>query len=101
MTADRFPRAPGASRTRVIHRFPGSAMSSVEKRLASAERELRVQFTRIAQLQAELDLLLGAFRRLPGLQFKADRRPNAMGAVRGVSALFGTGGDGAATKPAR
>jgi len=75
-------------------------MSSVEKRLASAERELRVQFTRIAQLQAELDLLLGAFRRLPGLQFKADR-PNAMGAVRGVSALFGTGGDGAATKPAR
>jgi hypothetical protein len=100
MTADRFPRAPGASRTRVIHRFPGSAMSSVEKRLASAERELRVQFTRIAQLQAELDLLLGAFRRLPRLQFKADR-PNARGAVRGVSALFGTGGDGAATKPAR
>jgi hypothetical protein len=28
-------------------------MWSVENRLASAERELRVQFTRIAQLQAE------------------------------------------------
>jgi hypothetical protein len=40
-------------------------MWSVEKRLASAERELRLQFTRIAQLQAELDLLVGALRRLP------------------------------------
>jgi hypothetical protein len=30
----------------------------VEQRLANAERELRTQFTRIAQLRAELDQLL-------------------------------------------
>ena len=36
---------------------------AVEQRLASAERELRIQFTRIAQLQSELDLLLTALRR--------------------------------------
>lgn len=36
-----------------------------EQRLACAERELRIQFTRIAQLQAELDLLQAALRRSP------------------------------------
>jgi len=40
-------------------------MSSVENRLARPEQELRVQFTRIAQLQAELDVLAGTLRRLP------------------------------------
>jgi len=35
-------------------------MSSVENRLARPEQELRVQFTRIAQLQAELDVLAGS-----------------------------------------
>lgn len=47
----------------------GSATESlpaVSQRLANAERELRVQFTRIAQLQAQLDVVLGAFRRSPG-----------------------------------
>ena len=38
---------------------------SVNERLANAERELRVQFTRIAQLQAQLDVVLGALRRSP------------------------------------
>ena len=46
---------------------PGSAATaslwSVNQRLANAERELRVQFTRIAQLQAQLDLVMGALRR--------------------------------------
>ena len=39
------------------------ALWTVEQRLARAEQELRIQFTRIAQLQAELDLLLAAGRR--------------------------------------
>ena len=65
MTVERSPSAPGASRARIIRHYPASRMSSVENRLARAEQELRVQFTRIAQLQAELDLLVGAFKRLP------------------------------------
>jgi hypothetical protein len=47
---------------------PGAATESrwtVNQRLANAERELRVQFTRIAQLQAQLDVVLGALRRSP------------------------------------
>lgn len=40
--------------------------SSIEQRLASAEQELRVQFTRIAQLQAELDLLRATVKRSLG-----------------------------------
>ena len=40
-------------------------MWAVEERLATAERELRAQFTRIAQLQAELDVVSAALRRLP------------------------------------
>lgn len=46
----------------------GSAERSlwaVEQRLDIAERELRTQFIRIAQLQAEFDLLLAALRRSP------------------------------------
>ncbi len=38
---------------------------AVNQRLANAERELGVQFTRIAQLQAQLDVVLGALRRSP------------------------------------
>jgi septal ring factor EnvC (AmiA/AmiB activator) len=41
-------------------------LRSVEQRLANAERELRTQFTRIAQLQAELDQLLAERRRAFG-----------------------------------
>jgi hypothetical protein len=44
-------------------RPPLQSMSPVEQRLASAERELHIQFTRIAQLQAEFDLLQAALRR--------------------------------------
>lgn len=36
---------------------------TVNQRLGNAERELRIQFTRIAQLQAQLDVVLGALRR--------------------------------------
>ena len=36
------------------------ALAECQVRLASAERELRVQFTRIAQLQASVDFLLAA-----------------------------------------
>jgi len=36
---------------------------AVNQRLGNAERELRIQFTRIAQLQAQLDVVLGALRR--------------------------------------
>lgn len=53
--------APGA-----VRRGPAiGSLSAVDQRLASAERELRVQFTRIAQLQAQLDMLLCALRRAP------------------------------------
>jgi hypothetical protein len=41
------------------------SLSTVNQRLANAEREWRVQFTRIAQLQAQLDVVLGALRRSP------------------------------------
>lgn len=44
----------------------GSAFEThwtVNQRLLNAERELSVQFTRIAQLQAQLDVVLGELRR--------------------------------------
>ena len=56
--------APPASRSRV-NRSPTPSMWAVEERLATAERELRAQFTRIAPLQAELDVVSAALRRLP------------------------------------
>jgi hypothetical protein len=55
--------APPAAR-RVVRR--GSAAGSlldVNQRLAKAERELRIQFTRIAQLQTQLDSVMTALRR--------------------------------------
>lgn len=39
---------------------------AIHQRLAHAEEDLRIQFTRIAQLQAQVDLLLAALRRSPG-----------------------------------
>jgi hypothetical protein len=39
------------------------SLRAVEQRLAGTERELRIRFTRNAQLQVELDLLLAALRR--------------------------------------
>jgi hypothetical protein len=55
--------APPAA-SRVVR---GSAESpwGVNQRLAKAERELRIQFTRIAQLQAQLDSVAAALRRSP------------------------------------
>lgn len=66
MTPERFPStsAPFVSRTRMVRGSPTRSIGTVEERLARAERELRVQFTRIAQLQAELDVVLASVRRL-------------------------------------
>ena len=47
------------------------SLSVLNQRLANAERELRTQFIRIAQLQAQLDSLPGALRGSPD---KAHRR---------------------------
>jgi hypothetical protein len=61
---DKFPAESPRRSARTVHR--GTAAESfraVNQRLATAERELHLQFTRIAQLQAQLDLLLGATRR--------------------------------------
>lgn len=54
---------PVASRVRVSRGSTAQSLWAVEQRLGNAERELRIQFTRIAQLQSELDLLLTALRR--------------------------------------
>jgi hypothetical protein len=54
---------PSASTTVGLSRSDGTrgrSLWAVDQRLANAERELRVQFIRIAQLQAQLDLVLGA-----------------------------------------
>jgi hypothetical protein len=56
VTTARFSRA-------IRPRLAAQSLWAVEQRLASAERELRIQFTRISQLQAELDLVLAALRR--------------------------------------
>jgi hypothetical protein len=54
--------SPSASPRRllgVVRRDPATeSLWAVTQRLANAERELRVQFIRIAQLQAQLDLVL-------------------------------------------
>jgi hypothetical protein len=73
MTPDMFPSVstPSASHTRVIRAAPTSN-AAVEQRLARAERELRLQFTRIAQLQAELDLVVATLRR-------SQKRPHRTG----------------------
>jgi hypothetical protein len=65
MASDRFLSVSPtpASRARFDRRSTTQSLWPVEQRLASAERELRIQFTRIAQLQAELDLLQAALRR--------------------------------------
>jgi hypothetical protein len=39
------------------------SLSAVQKRLAQAEHQLEIQFTRIGQLQAQLDLMLAALQR--------------------------------------
>jgi hypothetical protein len=47
-----------------IHRGAAIPPSwTVKQRLGNAERELSIQFIRIAQLQAQLDVVLSALRR--------------------------------------
>lgn len=65
MTARKFSLVtdPPATPGRINGGSERPSVLEFEQRLASVERELRVQFTRIAQVQAELDLVSGAFRR--------------------------------------
>jgi hypothetical protein len=58
--AESAPIAPCASMD-----APPASRRAIEQRLEAAERELRIQFTRIAQLQAQLDLLLATLRSSP------------------------------------
>jgi len=61
-----FPSPSPPSVARAVRRGSGiESIWTINQRLANAERELRVQFTRIAQLQAQLDVVLGALRRSP------------------------------------
>ena len=64
MPTERFASAtaPAATPGR-LNRFTARSVWAIEDRLAAAERELKVQFTRVAQLQAELDLVAAAMRR--------------------------------------
>ena len=59
------PESPPAVSRQVGRASVAESLSVVNQRLASAERELRTQFIRIAQLQAQLDLVLGALRGSP------------------------------------
>lgn len=65
MSPDTFASDPPqvTPRRRFSRGSTAHSLCALEQRLASAERELRIQFTRIAQLQSELDLLLSALRR--------------------------------------
>ena len=65
-----MPRARPAVVTQATSRsgathFLTQSLSTVEERLAAAERELKVQFARIAQLQAQLDRVVTVFRTRP------------------------------------
>lgn len=65
MATDRLTLAAASpnSHRRVIADSSLTSLTVVDERLDSAEWQLRVQFTRIAQLQAELDVMAAAFRR--------------------------------------
>jgi hypothetical protein len=66
MATDSFlSESPPASVARLDRGFTAQSQWAVEQRLARAERELRLQFTRIAQMQAQLDLLTATLRRSP------------------------------------
>jgi hypothetical protein len=65
MRANNIPeRTAPASPRAVRDRSAAESLSAVNKRLAEAEHQLEVQFTRIAQLQAQLDLMLTALQRV-------------------------------------
>ena len=65
MAPDRLPSGsqPLAAPARFDRGSAARSLWAVEQRLASRERELRIGFTRIAQRQVELELLLAALRR--------------------------------------
>jgi hypothetical protein len=69
MELERLPSAvatpPSSKPARIYRGSTAQSIVAVEQRLASAEHELRVQFTRIAQLQAEVDLVRAELRRSP------------------------------------
>ena len=69
----------------------GSSCPPVRQRLSRAEQELRVQFTRIAQLQAQLDVVLGALLRSPDEYVCGEWRPTI--AFRASRLNDGHGGD--------
>ena len=65
MRRDERASASLTSTPGVVRRQPANSLWTVTQRIESNERELRVQFTRIAQLQAQLDLVVAALRRSP------------------------------------
>jgi flagellar capping protein FliD len=54
-------------RTRQTQPTPAHNLRALEQRLADAEQQLQVQFARMAQMQAALDLVHAALRRPPAL----------------------------------
>ena len=52
---------------------PTESLWAVNQRLANAERELRVQFIRMAELQAQLDVVLNALRTAGNAETVIDR----------------------------
>ena len=66
MPRNESPSASAPSASPSVRRDSATeSLWAVTQRLDNTERELRVQFIRIAQLQAQLDLVLGALRRSP------------------------------------
>ena len=66
MPRHQVPSASRHSASGAVRRGPRTeSLSVLHRRLANAERELRVEYTRIAQLQAHLDVVVGALRRGP------------------------------------
>jgi hypothetical protein len=63
MSQDRLQLELPAAVPSAYRQVSADSPRGVDQRLAGAERELRVQFTRIAQIQVQLDLLLSALRR--------------------------------------
>jgi hypothetical protein len=63
----RHPSASPSARSALgaVRRSATESLWAVHQRVANAEQELRIQFTRIARLQAQLDVVVGALRRLP------------------------------------
>jgi hypothetical protein len=65
MSAHKIPGGTRPAAPRAVgDRSAAESLSAVSKRLAEAEHQLEVQFTRIAQLQAQLDLVLAALHRV-------------------------------------